>query len=235
VKTIFIFLIFNFSLTAVAGDLQGVLRNNAGAKKFESKDASKALDDFARALVDLPFSGEVHYNIGNTFLKSREYEKALNEFRLSMEDAKGDSKNEREVRFRALFNSAVVQTELKKTDAALELYQKALELKPDSVETKTNIELLTQNGGGNGEGEGKDKDQKDKKDGKEDDKDKDQKQPKPGQKMENPHYKPKEFKSEELTKEDVKRIMEELKRQEEQIRARMNNDQAKDAPVGKDW
>jgi Ca-activated chloride channel family protein len=227
-----------FGLSAQSSELRGVWRNNVGTKKFESKDSVKALDDFTGALMDLPFSGEVHYNLGNAFLRSREYEKALSEFRIALENSKGNSSIERETRFRALFNSGVAQAELKKTDEALELYQKAIDLKPDSVESKTNIELLTKNGGGGGEGDSdnKDKDQKDKKDKKDGQgKDKDQNQPKPDQKVENPHYKPKEFKSEELTQQDVKRILEELKRQEEQIRARMNNEQAKDAPVGKDW
>ncbi len=48
--------------------------------------------------------------------------------------------------------SRFVQAKAKKIDAALESYQAALELDPDSIEVKNNIELLWQ-GSGQGEGE----------------------------------------------------------------------------------
>jgi tetratricopeptide (TPR) repeat protein len=220
---------------ALAGEFRGVLKNNEGVKNFQKKPV-EAFDRFSDALVDLPYSGEVHYNLGTTFLQNREFEKALSEYQQAIKHAPSNSARDQEVRFRSLFNSAVVLTELKKTDEALNLYQKALELNPDSVETKTNIELLTQQGGGEGEGES---DQKNDKGEQKDDKSKgqgqDEKKQDQPQKIENPKPKPRPFKSEELGQQDVKRILEELKRQEEQIRARMQNEQSKDAPPAKDW
>jgi Ca-activated chloride channel family protein len=229
---------------AEAGELRGVLKNNEGVRKFGSKNSAQAFEDFTGALSDLPFSGEVHFNIGNSFLIRREYEKALSEYGQAEKNAAGDSRRERETRFRALFNKAVALTELKKTDEALEAYQKALGIYPESVETKTNIELLTAGGGGSGgdddkddkkdkddKGKGKPKDDKDKKDDK-DGKEKKKEEPK---EVVNPRSTPKPFKSEELSQQDVKRILEELKRQEAQIRAKMQNEQRKDAPPEKDW
>lgn len=226
---------------ARANELRGVIKNNAGVRKFGSKNGAQAFEDFTGALSDLPFSGEVHFNIGNSFLLRREYEKAISEYGIAAKSAPGGSSREKETRFRALFNSAIALTELKKIDEALASYQRALEIYPDSLETKTNIELLTAGGGGDG---GDDKDEKKDKDGKgkgqdKDDKDKkddkgDKKKDEP-QKFENPRSTPKPFKSDELSQQDVKRILEELKRQESQIRARMQNEQRKDAPPDKDW
>ncbi len=236
------------SKPAFANDLRGVLRNNSGVRKFAGKNAAQAFEDFTGALGDLPYAGEVHFNIGNSFLIQREYEKALSEYQQAIKTSPGDSARGLETRFRSYFNSAIALTEMKKNDAALENYQRALEISPDSVETKTNIELLTAQSSGGGDGED-DKDQqddpnekgKDKNDDKKDDKNKDEKdkkdkKDKPNDKpFDNPKSTPRPFKSEELSQQDVKRILEELKRQEEQIRARMENEQRKDAPPDKDW
>ena len=234
-------------LPVMASQLHGIYLNNQGVQRFTKKRPVEAFDRFNNALADLPFSPEVHYNLGTAFLENKEYEKALSEYQQSMTLVRGQSKRELEVRFKALFNSAIALTELKRVDEAIDHYQKALEIIPDSVEVKTNIELLVQQDGGGSGGEKDDKDQKNKdskgqKDPKDKNKDgdgdnKDQKdKPKPDQSKEPPPKpSPRPFKSEELSQQDVGRILEELKRQEDQIRAKMQREGAKDAPLDKDW
>lgn len=211
----------------------GAIRtNNQGVKNFANKKPAEAYGQFTEALAQLPFSAVIHYNLGTSFLASKEYDKALSEYREAIRLAPGDSRSEKELRFLAHFNSAVALVEQKKIDEALNNYQAALESRPDSVETKTNIELLTtaQQGGGGG---GEDKKEDDKKN----DKSKDGDEKKTPQKFADPPPKnqPKPFQSEKLSEQDVQRILEELKRQEEQVRAKMNREGAKDAPVEKDW
>jgi tetratricopeptide (TPR) repeat protein len=228
--------------TAYASEIQGILRNNEGVRKLESGRRVEAYDRFTDALVDLPFSGEVHYNLGNSFLANKEFEKALNEYVQAIKTSPGDSSREKDVQFKAYFNSAIALTELKKTDEALDLYQKALDLEPDSIEAKTNIELLTQQSQGGGQGDNQDKnkdkkdqkDQKDQKQGEGQDKKDQQKKPE-NQNQQKPQPTPRPFKSEQLNQQDVSKILEELKRQEEQIRAKMQREGAKDAPRDKDW
>ena len=251
--SILIFLLL--ASAAHANDLDAVLQNNRGVKNFNDKKPVEAFDKFTSSLAELPFSGVVHYNIGTTFLANQELDKAVSEFREAVRTSPTKSAQDRKVRFFSYFDAGVALTAAKKTDEALEAYQHALDENPDSVETKTNIELLTQNQGGGGP----DKDQSDKDD--KDDKKKDQKQdpkkdPKGGKDPKDPKdnkdnkqppkdpkqdQKPKEkptprpFKSEQLSQQDVGKILDELKQQEEQIRARMQNDKVKDAPAEKDW
>jgi tetratricopeptide (TPR) repeat protein len=140
-----------------------------------------------------------------------------------------------------LFNLATIQAEQKNNDKALELYQKALDIDPESIEVKTNMELLTQqdSGGGGGQDDKQQdkKNDKDKKGGEGDKKD-DQKNgqnKKNDEKFENPRPTPRPYQSEEISQQDMKRILEELKRQEGNIRARMDNERKKEAPAAKDW
>ena len=239
-KTALVLIASIVSAAAHAGELGAVLRNNDGVRKYQQKNSKGAFDGFADALGDLPFSGAVHYNLGNAFMANQEPNKALSEYREAIRLAPSDSASDKEIRFRSLFNAAVALTGLKKTDEALDLYQKALEIKPDSLETKTNIELLTAGQGGGGEDDNENQDDKGDKEDKKDKEgqgkdDKENKQPKNPEKFENPKPKPRPFQSEQLSQQDVGRILEELKRQEEQIRARMQNEGAKDAPPDKDW
>jgi Ca-activated chloride channel homolog len=237
-KGFLLLLLVLLGASAQGNELRGIITNNEGVDQMQKKNSSRSLEKFTGALGDLPFSPHVHLNIGDNFLLQQEFEKAIKEFQQAIKNAPGDSAREKDVKFFAHFNQAVALTELKKIDEALEQYQMALEFRPDSVETKTNIELLaSQQGSGGGEGKD-DKQNKDNKDGKgKQDNKKDQKDPKDqkDQKVENPKPTPRPFKSEELSQQDVKRILEELKRQEEQIRARLQNEQRKDAPNEKDW
>ena len=226
------------SISSSADTLRGIYRNNQGVRSEKEKKSLEAYRRFNSALVDLPFAPEVHYNLGNSFLENKEYEKALSEYRQALKLTHESSRHDREIKFLALFNSGVAMAEQKKVDEALSFYQAALDYESDSIETKTNIELLAQQGGGQGEGEGKD--QKPNKDGKDpknqkpkpDGKDQKPQEPNP-QKQEPP--KPKPFQSKELNQQDVNRILEELKRQEDSIREKMQKEGPKDAPLEKDW
>lgn len=236
---------FLFASSGFASELRGVLRNNSGVKQLSEQRADKAINDFTAALGDLPFSGEVHLNMGNSFLASRDPERALSEYDQALRAARGDSRSERETRFRAYFNSAVVRTEMKQYEEALSLYQQALDIYPDSLETKTNMELLVQQmsdgqGGDNDQDQNQDKKDQSGKDQKKDEKDEGEGQDKKDQnqepdKFENPRATPRPFKSGELSQQDAKRILDEMKRQEEQIRARMQNERVKERPPEKDW
>lgn len=218
------------SSLAFGGELTGIIKNNEGVSRYDKGKPMDAYGFFTDALGELPFAPEIQYNIGNSFLQMKDVEKAISQYKLAIKLAPGASKREREVRFRSLFNIAAILASQNKVDEALETYQKALDLKPDSVETKTNMELLTQSGGSGGKGDKDSKDKKDDGEGGDDQKNQDKQfsnKPRENQ--------PQPYKGKDLSKQDVDRILDELKQQEEAIRAKDQREGGKDAPPDKDW
>lgn len=209
-----------------AGELRGIVKNNQGVSRYDKGRPLDSFELFTDALGELPYAPEVQYNIGNAFLQMKDVDRAMKQYETALRLAKSESKRDKEVRFRALFNKGAVLASQKKVEEALTAYQLALNEKPDSEETKTNMELLLSGGSGGGEGDKEDKEKKD--DGQGDQQ---------NQKFENQQKKnqPQPYKGKDLSKQDVDRILDELKQQEEQIRAKQQREGAKDAPPDKDW
>lgn len=192
-------------------------------KKYEV-----AQNEMLKALRKSPLEPELHLNLGIAQMGLGHINKALGSFRMAEELAHDEG-----LIFVSRFNQALVLSMDKKIPEAIVMYQKALEIDPGSKEVKTNIELLMQQQQGKGQGEGDDQkqeeqDQKDGKDGKN--------QKEPQQFKDNQAYKPKDEKQ-DLSEGQVKKILEELKRQEQQI----NNNETrqkqmqKDTANEKDW
>lgn len=227
-----ILLIFGWlALGSLCGGASGgsfglIWKNNGAVEKLKKDQAMEAYRDFSEAVVDDPQNAVVHLNLGDTFMINKEYDKALQEFMTAARTAPDP-----ETRFAAYFNAGVAAQQSKKVEDAIKFYQQALDLEPTSKETKTNIEFLfmSQNGGG-GDGEQEKDDQKG--DGKNNDK---QNQPNPNQKYSQNKPKPQPFNGKELSKQDVDKILGELKRQEEQIRGRVQNVKSRDTAPDKDW
>jgi Ca-activated chloride channel homolog len=224
-----IILLSNFA----AADLRSIPPNNEGVEELKKENGFGAYRHFVKALEVDSFNPFLHMNLGLAFSRNKEPEKAEQEYRLADRLAQGHP----DIQFMARFNLATALTELKNIPGALEAYQSALEIRPDSQEVKTNIELLWQGqSGGQGESQS---DDKEKKDG--DGKDGEQNKPKPDQGASPPEPKkepknqPKPFSSEDLTPETVRKILEELKAQEERVRADQYSKGAKERPRGKDW
>ncbi len=220
--------------------------NNQGVKEFSEEKYNEAFKNFADALAKDSYNPTMHFNLADAFYKNNEPAKALSEF----EGVENSPKAPQDLKFKSMFNAGNVAVEMKDIPKALQYYQKALEYNPGSVETKTNIELALRDpqGGGGGKGD-KDKEDKDKKnqddkkdqdkkdqDKKDQDKDQDQKQ-KPGpQPQPTPRATPKPFKSQALNENDVRRILEELKRQEQEIRAKQDKSKKhQERQIEKDW
>jgi tetratricopeptide (TPR) repeat protein len=220
--------------------------NNKGVDLFKSEDYATATKEFNEALGRDSNRPEFHFNMGNSFLKNGDVEKALQEF----ESVDKNIKSSPEIKFKSMFNAGAALVESKKIKEGLAYYQRALEYDPNSKEVKTNIELALkeqQGGGGGGGGQNNQPNQnKDKKDdkNKEDQKgDKDDQDQKSGEKktpqggQEPPRPQKKQFKSQSLSEGEVRQIIEELRRQEENIRAKADEKKKKrpqDTP-GKDW
>jgi Ca-activated chloride channel homolog len=224
--------------------LPTVLENRQGIKDLTEGKPSEAQQKFLQGLAENPLEARLHYNLGLSFEVIGQPDKAAASYQTALKLA--DDPN---TKFSANFNLGEMAQKAKKKDEALAYYQEALKYNPDSVETKTNIEMLTQENQGQGEGEDKKEDQdnqdgkgkgdqsKDPKEGDQDEKKKDQQQGKDDKPKEYAKNKPqpKKFKSEQLTQGDVNKILGEIKQQEQKIRAEFNKKETKEEPREKDW
>lgn len=218
----------------------------SGSKNMKAGEVSEAQKDYLEALGVDPFVSELHINLGLTYQSLKQPDSALQ----SYESAERWARNP-VASFAARFNQGVLRGEAKKVEEALQAYQRALDIKPDSMEAKTNIELLIQQkqsqsgegenkeqnqGGGQGQQGQKNQDQKDKdkKDKDKKDQDKDQNKDQKKEYENSPQYKPREFKG-DLSEQDVKKILGELKQQEQKIRGQFHRGEIKEKPNEKDW
>lgn len=219
-----------------------------GNKSLLAQNAQEAMDNYIAALSDDPFRPELHLNLGLSFEFLQQADKALQSYQEA--ERLAEQQGNLEVLFMARFNRAQLLAKAKRVDEALASYQKALEISPNSKETKTNIELLTrqQQGGGGGEGEPQDKkDQQDQKQQQNQNKKgqdpKDSQRPQDGDKKDkesapkqsSPKYQPRPYQGKELNEGDVKKILGEIKQQEQRIRAEYNRKDVKEQPRDKDW
>jgi tetratricopeptide (TPR) repeat protein len=208
--------------------------NNQGVDSLKKETSYPAYKSFVAALAEDPFNLYVQLNLGLAFLLNKEPDKAVKTFGTVVRLAEANP----ELQFYGFFNAAVALTQEGQIEAALQNYQNALELRPDSVEVKTNIELLWQ-GGGQGKGKGEGKDKKDDPNGKEkgegEGKGKDKRDQSKDQQYENSKPTKQKLGGGSLTKEQIQAILEELKNQEQKIRAEENEQGLKEAPNGKDW
>lgn len=188
-----------------------------------------AFSHSVKALENDPMKPELHINLGNSLEGMGSITKAKDAYGV-VEKITSDPA----FHFQARFNQAQALVKEKKIDEALTFYQKALEIDPQSKETKTNIELLMSSAGGKG-GEGE-QENKDPQEG-----DGEGKQPpEPKKFAENPSQQKKQPQS--LSQGDVKKILEELKQQEQRIRGdyykqgqREQKQKSDDGSREKDW
>jgi Ca-activated chloride channel family protein len=224
---------------ANAGSLKSVFRNRKALEHMAKENWPEANRELSEGIVEDSSSAELYYNLGQTYEENQEFEKALQSYKKSAELA-----SDPDLKYQAHFNSARLLGEQKQIEEAIEEYQSALDQKPDSIEAKTNIELLLSQGGGGGSGGDKKDDKKGDKsqsgnqekqeDSEGDKKQKEQPKDKPGD-GEKKKPQPKPFQSQELSQQEVKNILDELRRQEEQVRAKLNDKKVKETPVDKDW
>lgn len=242
---------FLFSIlfsVAVHADLTALKLNNQGVDFLKNQNYLMAQEKFIQALAKEPFLSNIHFNLALSFYGLQQVDKAEASYLTAIKLA-----SDEEIKFMSYFNLGEMFGKIKNTELALKYYQEALRMKPDSQETKINIELLIQQQqqqDQKGQGQSKDqqdqqdekdkKDQKDKQDSKGEQEKKDEKdqgekeQDQPKQYGKNKPQ-PKEFKSEELSQNDVNKILGELKQQEQKIRAEFNKKAGKEKARDKDW
>lgn len=233
-------------------------RREAKAEKYE-----EALNKYYSLLEEDGNRATTHSNIGVLLDLQQKKEDALKSLQYALNLAE-QSNNAQDI-FAIRYNLGVYYGALKKVPEALENYQIALDLQPTSQQIKTNIELLIQqqqqdqqkdqqkkdgeqkqnsNGQGQGQnqdkkdGEDEDKNNPENKDNKQDEnQDKqDEKDGKDQEKQSSAKYQPRPFKGDQLSEGDVKKILGELRNQEQKIRANFDKkEKGKTKNNDKDW
>lgn len=229
------FIFVTLALIICSCDQLNIVRlNRAAIESMQKENPRLAEQQLMESMALQPNNPVLNLNLGFNFEMAKNFNKAVNEYQSVQKNSRATA----EEQFVSMFNAGNANVGDKKTDVALKAYQTALDIaKTHSLdsewvrETKNNIELITQGGGqGGGGGEGDPKDKDDSKG------DQPQQQPKQGQDpQEQPQEQKNNFKSEKLTQEDVRKILEELKSQEKKIRAQEQDGKTSDANPGKDW
>lgn len=233
-RILLLLIIWIISGRAHAVSPDAVRKNNEGVENFRQEKYYEAYQQFTGGLAEAPLDPYIQLNLGLTFQRNEEPEKAYRAF-LAAEELARRSNNE-PARFYAHVDAGTSSAEGGNVDKALNHFQEALEIRPDDELVKENIEKLwqAQQGGGKGGKQQQDKKQQNKDSEGQDEQEK--QQPQQGQnQQEQKQQQPKPFDSKELTKDDVRKILEEIKNQEQKIRAEVYEGKAKDHPREKDW
>ena len=203
-----------------------VWQNNWAVDQLSQKKFLQAHENFNELLSRQTFHPVFQFNLGFSFFSLGEVNKAIKMYKeiLKLEPLPP------EIEFSSLYNLGVLYhlllgEEPTNLDRALHFYQKALKFKPDSKKIKTNIELLFRGSGGKGS---KRKNQRNK-NGEQGAGGPVTNKPDKGQKDQ------KKYKVEKMSKKDVERILNELKKQEQSIRAKYKRKKFREADREKSW
>jgi Ca-activated chloride channel family protein len=225
--------------------LNTLYKDYLASKEIKKEKYEDALSKYYNILEEDTDRTATHSNIGVLLNMVQKPDDALKSLKYSLKLA--EDQGDAQLLFAVRYNLGVYYGALKKVSEALENYQVALDLVPTSNEVKTNIELLIQQqqqdqknqkdqkdqnkdgdqkknpSQGDGQGENKDK------------KDQDQKEKNPD-KQGSPKYQPRPFKGDQLSEGDVKKILSELRNQEQKIRANFDKkEKGKTKKNEKDW
>jgi len=235
-------------------------RDYQAGQDIKNEKHEEALAKYYLLLEEDVERGATHSNIGVLLNAVQKPEEALKSLLHALKLA--EISKDQETIFKILYNLGVYYGALKKVPEALNYYQMALEITPDSHEIKTNIELLMQQqkqdqkqqqNKSNEQNKEKNKEKSNEKSNeqnKEQNKESDEKNPQSSdesesekdqnkdqekkedkkedqKKLNSPKYQPRPFKGDELSEIDVKKILGELKNQEQKIRANFDKKEKK--------
>ncbi len=204
--------------------LSEIWDNNKAVVHMQQEKFIEAHEEMTELVSKKPFDPIFQYNMGTSCMTVEEPEKAIQMYGEILKQNPIPSTVEYVTYYNLGFLYSLEGGDI---DKALHYYQQALNLNPTSVEIKTNIELLMAGGQGGGKG-----DKKDKSDQPQDGEDGEQ--PQEPQKFTNKQQ-PNQFNSKNMSKSDVKKILEELKKQEQRIRAKHDRKGGKEVDREKNW
>lgn len=218
-----------------------VVHNNIGFLKMYMKNPIDAKKKFTEALLENPTYVLARYNLSMSNLHLEQLKDSLKELNALEKVYENSPKFEySDQLYKVYFAKGFILGLVQDIDGALASYQNALKIKPKSEEVKNNIEILTSKGSGrskNGESdEKKEGKEGDDKTGSEGGKGDSKKGTGKGNKDNPKGRDDSSLKRKNLSKEEIKQILKEIKDQESKVRAKENkNTDRKGGPSGKTW
>ncbi|MCX7674946.1 MAG: VWA domain-containing protein [Bdellovibrionaceae bacterium] len=213
----FLVIVFAPSAWAEFEKMESWFYYHQAVRNFKAQRSMKAFQSLQNSLVVEPRAFETQNLFGvMAFEKEDQKKQACHVFEISEMMAQNP-----EEQFIARFNLGACYHSQGEVEPAIEAYLKALEIKPDSKETKINLELLAQqasSSGGQGGNQGK-KDEQEKEEPKQ---------------YQNPESQ-KKFQSSEVSEAQMRKILEELKNQEQKVRREFHKGREKSQELEKNW
>ncbi|MEX0812586.1 MAG: tetratricopeptide repeat protein [Chitinophagales bacterium] len=133
-QIIFISLLSLLSLTLLAQSERKHVRQ--GNELYFDGKTDKAIEAYEKALQEAPESPEAHFNMGNAYLKQKDYESASASYQTALGLLEGEGQ-----KAAALHNLGNTYLENQKPKEAKEAYQQALRLNPQDEDTRYNLAL----------------------------------------------------------------------------------------------
>lgn len=210
-----------------------------GNQAFKNQEYQKALEHYRNAETGLPESPELNYNIAGTLFKEGKYEEAVELF--------GEGLNAIDINDEANSHYNLGSTYFRMGDFqnAISSYQKALEINPDDLDAKFNLELARKRLKEQIQPQQQDQDQQQQQEQQQQEqKDQDQEKQEQDQQQQNedeqqkqqPDQKPQDQQKQpkEMSKEDAERILNALK-DEQDLQKRIKRQTTGGNYSGKDW
>lgn len=107
-----------------------------GLEAYKQQDWTKAETQFQEALKTDPANAEIHYNLGAVHFKLENYEDAIEALKKAL------LTNDVTLQQHTWYNTGNVYAKMEKHKEAIDAYKKALELDPDDIDAKYNLELV---------------------------------------------------------------------------------------------
>lgn len=213
-----------------------------GNEAFRENDFKKALEYYHQAEVERPETPQLDYNIANALYKEQKYEEAMEKFQKSMvtEDIGVVAATQ--------YNLGNVQYRMGDYQNSILSYQKSLELNPEDIDAKYNLELARkmlkeqmkpeeQEQEEQQQQKQEEKQEQQDEQDEQDEKEEEQQQPQDEQSEDEEESKPKPKPQDEneMTKEDAERILNALKDDEREVQKDQKRFEAKGSYRGNDW
>ena len=109
---------------------------NKGNKEYKNEEHEKALEHYRSAQMMDPNEPIVNFDMGNALYRTEKYEEADNEY------IKASGAEDPNIAIRSLYNLGNSSYRQGNSDEAIEYYKKVLDMDPNEINAKYNIEYI---------------------------------------------------------------------------------------------